>query len=81
MSGSNREHVAKSMIYAHILSSVVLSFPPDTTDDPHRDTSEFNKLLSRRTSWGKKIFSILYILKAHMVLQYLAECSHWFKYT
>lgn len=50
------------MIYAHI----VLSSPPDITDDPHREISEFIKHLSRKSSWMKKIFSIPYILKAHM---------------
>lgn len=50
------------MIYAHI----VLSSPPDITDDPHREISEFIKLLSRKSSCTKKIFGIPYIPKAHM---------------
>lgn len=54
------------MIYAHILSPIVLSSPSDITDDPRREILGFNEFLSSKASQVKKIFSIPYILKAHM---------------
>lgn len=64
------------MTDAHILSSVVLSFPPDTTDDPQRDTSEFNKLLSKRNFTGEENFQHPFHPETPNALPCLAEYSH-----